>query len=335
MVLANPIGLLGTTIITLIQKFGDFKTALADVWVKIQEIWAPVATWFNENVIIPIQDFFSPIVEWFTELFGEIEETVSDVLYNIGVLAEGCWAVIEAIWELVPGWVDENITQPISEFFSNLWSDITTAAEKTWEDIKSAYQFAKDWFDQNVIQGIEDAFGRLWDLVPDKAKEAYKKIKDEFEKLPAKITDILNKVIGNINRGIRQIFSGINGMIRELRSLEIAGITPFSGLRTINVPQIPYLAKGAVLPPNKPFLAMVGDQRHGTNVEAPLATIQEAVALVMQDMVASNIAGHEATVAVLREILEAVLGIHIGDDVITAAVDRHRSKMAIVRGGAL
>ena len=97
---------------------------------------------------------------------------------------------------------------------------------------------------------------------------------------------------------------------------------------------LPALANGAVLPANKPFLAVVGDQRHGTNVEAPLATIQEAVALVMSDMMASNMAGHEATVAVLKEILEAVLGIEIGDDVIGRATARYNAKMSVVRGGA-
>ena len=46
-------------------------------------------------------------------------------------------------------------------------------------------------------------------------------------------------------------------------------------------PLIPKLAQGAVLPPNRPFLAMVGDQRSGTNVEAPLSTIEEAVENVL------------------------------------------------------
>ena len=80
-------------------------------------------------------------------------------------------------------------------------------------------------------------------------------------------------------------------------------------------------------------MAVVGDQRHGTNVEAPLSTIQEAVAMVMQDMIASNMAGHESTVGVLREILEVLLGIQIGDEVIAEAVERHRTKMAVVNGG--
>ena len=44
------------------------------------------------------------------------------------------------------------------------------------------------------------------------------------------------------------------------------------------------LAQGAVLPPNQPFLAMVGDQKTGTNVETPLSTIEEAVANVLTKM---------------------------------------------------
>jgi hypothetical protein len=52
----------------------------------------------------------------------------------------------------------------------------------------------------------------------------------------------------------------------------------------------------------------------------------------MDDMIQSNIAGHEATVAVLKDILEAVLGIHIGDDVIGQAAARYNSDMAIIRG---
>lgn len=44
---------------------------------------------------------------------------------------------------------------------------------------------------------------------------------------------------------------------------------------------IPKLATGAVIPANREFLAVLGDQRHGTNIEAPLATIEQAVANVI------------------------------------------------------
>jgi hypothetical protein len=118
-------------------------------------------------------------------------------------------------------------------------------------------------------------------------------------------------------------------------AFKIAGIqiTPAVDYQLFSIPNIPYLAQGAVIPPNAPFMAMLGDQRHGTNVEAPLTTIQEAVAIVMEDMIQSNIAGHEATVAVLQQILEAVYGIDTSDGKYARAVERYQQKMAIVRGG--
>ena len=44
---------------------------------------------------------------------------------------------------------------------------------------------------------------------------------------------------------------------------------------------IPFLAQGAVIPPNKQFLAVLGDQKSGTNIEAPLDTIKQALAEVL------------------------------------------------------
>ena len=63
-----------------------------------------------------------------------------------------------------------------------------------------------------------------------------------------------------------------------------------------------------------------------------LTTIQEAVAAVMQEHTQANMAGHSATVQVLRQILEAVLGIHISDETIACAYDRYQHQLGIVNG---
>lgn len=194
------------------------------------------------------------------------------------------------------------------------WDTVKETAKNVWDGVKSVWNTVANWFKEHVTDPIGKFFKNM-----------------------------VNGVIGFINGMISAVVSGINFIIRALNSLSfdvpdwvpgIGGQTWGFNISEVKPPQIPYLAKGAVLPPNKPFMAVVGDQTHGTNVEAPLATIQEAVAIVMEDMIRSNIAGHEATVAVLREILEAVLGIHIGDDVIGQAVARYNAKMAIIRGGA-
>lgn len=97
---------------------------------------------------------------------------------------------------------------------------------------------------------------------------------------------------------------------------------------------LPMLATGAVIPPNAPFAAILGDQKHGTNIEAPLSTIQEAVALVMEDNFSGMMRGFEETIAVQREILEVICGIQIGDEVIAQAVNRYNRKMNTAKGGA-
>lgn len=92
----------------------------------------------------------------------------------------------------------------------------------------------------------------------------------------------VNALIAVINSMISLITDGLNALFRLLSfNISIGGHNIGMQLPQFNAPQIPYLAQGAVLPANKPFLAMVGDQKNGTNVEAPLATIKQAVAEVL------------------------------------------------------
>lgn len=192
------------------------------------------------------------------------------------------------------------------------WDTVKEVAVNTWNTIVSAFGKAGAWFQSTVLDPLVNGF-----------------------------KGTVNGVIGFINGLIAGVVKGINGIINMLNKLQfsvpdwipgLGGKTFGFYLQPVSAPQIPYLAKGAVLPANRPFLAMVGDQRHGTNIEAPLATIQEAMAVTMEDFVASNMAGHEATIGVLRQILEAVLGIHIGDAEVGRAVQRYQQKMAVVHG---
>ena len=200
---------------------------------------------------------------------------------------------------------------------------LVTVTALNWNAIKdklaSVWNSVKTWFNTDVAPKLTLAY---W-------KTKFSNIADGLKQ---KIKDGINSAIALFNRFI----SWINSKMRFSWSDKyILGqkIVSAGSMQLFTIPSIPYLAKGAVIPPNAPFMAMLGDQRHGTNVEAPLSTIQEAVAMVMQDYSAANLAGHEATVAVLREILEAVLGIEIGDKVIADAVKRYNRRMAVVRGG--
>lgn len=209
----------------------------------------------------------------------------------------------------------------IGDLFSALhsitagFSAIGSASSRVWNAISNLWSGAASWFSGKILDPIT-AFTK----------------------------GTVNLLIGLLNAAVAAGAAAVNavGKVLNLFSFTVPSWVPLLGgkhfgfsLPTVTAPQIPYLAQGAVLPANKPFLAVVGDQKHGTNVEAPLSTIQEAVSLVLNDQIGAITAGFEASVAVQREILEAVLGISIGDEVIANANDRYRSKMAVARGGAL
>ena len=202
-----------------------------------------------------------------------------------------------------------------------------------FKDIKETVESVVSGVEQ-ILRGIVEFVGGVftgdWDT-------AWEGIKDIFK-------GTWNGIIGVLEAGVNFIIRGINWLIDQMNkiSFTVPDWVPEVGGRHIGISipnvkeiQIPRLAKGAVLPANNPFMAVVGDQTHGTNIEAPLETIQEAVANVMGGMSSGMMAGFEASVAVQKDILEAVLGITIGDDVIANACNRYTMKMNVVNGGAL
>lgn len=151
------------------------------------------------------------------------------------------------------------------------------------------------------------------------------------------VTRFVKNMANGIINIINTVIDALNDMFHiKFDGLSISGveIIPAFNTKLLSIPKIPMLAEGAVIPPNHKFLAMLGDQPSGTNIEAPLSTIQEAVALVMEDHFTGMMTGFEEMVAVLREILEAVYGIQIGDEVIAQAVNRYSRKINTAKGGA-
>ena len=65
-------------------------------------------------------------------------------------------------------------------------------------------------------------------------------------------------------------------MITGVNTL-IGGINKLPNVDIPKIGKIPYLAKGAVIPPNKEFMAVLGDQKHGNNIEAPEGLIRRIV----------------------------------------------------------
>ena len=191
-----------------------------------------------------------------------------------------------------------------------------------------------------VLRGLTDFLSAVFRGNWDAAWQAIgNTVSTVWDKMTNAIKTAVNGIIGFINRMISAVVTGINAVINALNGLSFDLPDIFGGghvgfhISTLTAPQIPYLAQGAVIPANREFLAVLGDQSHGTNVEAPLDTIKQAVAEVMEDLQAGQMAGFEAVVSVLREILSAVYGIELTDEDVGRAVQRWQRKQAIATGG--
>ena len=191
-----------------------------------------------------------------------------------------------------------------------------------------------------VLRGLADFLSAVFRGNWDAAWQAIgNTVNTVWDKMTNAIKTAVNGIIGFINRMISAVVTGINAVINALNGLSFDLPDIFGGghvgfnISTLTAPQIPYLAQGAVIPANREFLAVLGDQSHGTNVEAPLDTIKQAVAEVMEDLQAGQMAGFEAVVSVLREILSAVYGIELTDEDVGHAVQRWQRKQAIATGG--
>lgn len=150
------------------------------------------------------------------------------------------------------------------------------------------------------------------------------------------ITNFVKKMVNGVLGMINMLIDGINALFHiKFDGLNIGGvdIIPRLDFKLLNIPKIPLLAKGAVIPPNAPFMAMLGDQRHGTNIEAPLSTIQDAVRAELGATEDAIIAAAEAVIERQERILAAIEGIEIGDTTIGQASQRYNRRMAIITGG--
>ena len=146
------------------------------------------------------------------------------------------------------------------------------------------------------------------------------------------VKEMVNGILGLINL----LIDGLNSLFHiKFDGLNIGGVQliPKIDFRLLKIPKIPLLAKGAVIPPNAPFMAMLGDQRHGTNIEAPLSTIQDAVRAELGATEDAIIAAAEAVIERQERILSAIEGIEIGDTTIGQAAARYNRKMSIITGG--
>lgn len=203
-----------------------------------------------------------------------------------GVLLVKNWDSIKEFFGNIFDWIGEK-TRSFAEGFVNKWNSLTEKVSNIViilsDSIKEKVVFIVSKF-KSLINWVKTDFVNGW-------REAWNNVKNIFKNVFEALVGIakvpINGVIGLINGMIRGIIAGVNAAIGVLNKMKIKvpGWVPGIGgntwgfsIPTMTAPQIPYLAKGTVVPRNAgEFAAILGDNKRETEVVSPLSTMKQAM----------------------------------------------------------
>lgn len=210
-------------------------------------------------------------------------------LIAIGILLIANWDKIKdsakKLWEFVKKQFEEferwlgSVFSTDWEYWFGMFGGVVGSFMKNFENSARAI---KEIF-SGIITFVSGVFTGNWEKAWEGIKQIFKGV---FDSLVAIAKQPINSIIGLINSLISAFATGLNAVISALNKINVKvpdWVPKFGGkkfgfnIQKVSTPQIPYLATGAVIPPNAPFLALMGEQKNGTNLEAPENLIRKIV----------------------------------------------------------
>ena len=271
------------------------KTAATDAWTWIvgiwstfsdwfrSKVWLPISTWFMTTVWGPLKAKFQELKTYFLNFWTSVMQPAIDwIVKNVWPVFQWFGKVLGALFMItVPAtfqflWgVIKSVFTWIVDLFKNVWTTITGVVRGIMTVI------------EGIILFLTGVFTGNWS----KAWEGIKRIfKGVWESIVALSKGFVNLIIDTVNFMIRAVVAGVNAVIRAFNKISVkipewvpvfGGNTWGMSIPSVAAPQIPHLATGAVIPPNSKFLAVLGDQRSGKNIESPVGLMAETFERVL------------------------------------------------------
>ena len=289
-----------------LMLIGKVIDILGILW---ESVLAPFISWLIET-IIPV---LAPIFEWvattFINLFGTVSQITAGILEvlngfldffkgvftgDITLVTEGLKTIAEGLKKAIVAvftFIKDNILTPFSNFlekvfrvnFEKTFGLIGMYMESWGKTLKDIVDSVKQVF-QGIIDFVTGVFSSNWSQAWNGVREIFSGVWGTFAGI---VKSPINAIIGFINQLLYAVERMQHGIANALNAISIdlpgwvQGLTGYSSfgfnIGYISTPRIPYLAQGAVIPPNKEFMAVLGDQKSGNNIEAPESLIRKIV----------------------------------------------------------
>lgn len=259
---ANPIALVITAIAGLITIITLAITYWDDITAAVQKFWDKCV------------EVFSDIGAWFKERFDKIKEVVSNA-----------WDAIKEktgeIWDGIKSSISAAISA-IKSAIANFLGKIKSAWSTSWNGIKSVVGTILGKISATIFTSLT-VIKTFWNSIWRGLKNTTTSI---FNGIWRVIRGVINSILGGIESMANGVVDGINTVIKAMNNLSfdipkwIPGIGGNSfgfDIPKLSRVSIPRLATGTVVPPNKEFLAVLGDNKKEPEIVSPVSTIKQAV----------------------------------------------------------
>lgn len=238
-----------------------FAAATLFLWGLIQDAWSEVVNWWHdvayEDGKFTLQGLLDGILDVMKAMGIWIKEHIFDPFVNGFKKVFGIHSPSTVMAEL-GGYIMQGLLNGLSSKFSDiknaligLWDDV----KKWWKANVAKYLTLDYWkgLGKDIIDGFWSGLKSAWDGLASWFSGVWDSL---FENRKVSVGVTGTSSAGNYNSGSR------------VAARALPSVAPAS---------IPRLAQGAVIPPNREFLAVLGDQRSGYNVEAPADLIRQMV----------------------------------------------------------
>jgi hypothetical protein len=252
---------LGTTLNNIWDEYGDelsdkFGQTIDSINQVILDLW--------DNTISPL---VMPLIDEFIRLWEQDYKPLFNELGSFLVsLADGIMILWNTVLAPFISWLSK-VLSPAFAFAGKLMAGVfgtiqgaaADAARRVMEYLGGVLDFISGVFTGNwekAWSGIKKSFLATWEAIKDGVKAP-----------------------------INLIIDYINALIAGLNKVQIDIPDPLGGgSYGFNISTIPKLAQGTVVPPNREFVAVLGDNKREPEIVSPLSTMKQSVKEALAEM---------------------------------------------------
>lgn len=269
------------------DAFVPFLDLLADIWTGLWEGWLNVWNEYGEEIFSKIREAISNTFDTLQNIWETIAAPIWQTFMD--TLDELWNEHFQPLWENMVEFVTllgelaltiyNNFILPIVNWFVDTFGPGIAGAVSTVIEVLGGFLGTAVDVANGVLEALNGVLKFLIDVFEGDWDSAWQRISDGFK-------GIWNGIVGTLEGAVNLIIRGINWLISQLNkvSFSVPDWVPAIGGKSFgfNIPKIsevsiPRLAQGAVIPPNREFMAVLGDQTRGNNIEAPEDLIRRIV----------------------------------------------------------